>query len=509
MERGELKVIEAEPAVVDGQQRWLNTIKAPLKDAAGNVTGIVGFVHDITELQNIQTILSQRATELETVANVGTVAATILEPDELLQQVVDLTKERFNLYHAHIYLLNQAKAELALTTGAGSVGQTMVAEGRRIALSQEQSLVARAARSHEGVVINDVQAEPGFLPHPLLPETRSEMAVPLMMGNEVQGVLDVQADSVNRFTAEDISIFTTLATQVAVALQNARRYDETQRALDELTRLQRIMAREGWEAFLTGQERPFVGYTFDGKGSKLMTGEEPKLAPVEKTNGKKKKKGKGKASATAIAPPDSAVSIPIAIHGETIGQLGLRNPDGSAIPERKQVLLKAIALQVSEALERARLSEQTQQALAETNEQARRLAVLNELSETISRKETLQEIVSVLMEKVPDILKASRISLHLIDDADETMLRVAGVSGSVADVPAEELIPLAESPMAQALKTRQIVSGAFDTGEEMLQAYFAPLYASGRPLGTFNMVIPVDATLAEGIGKFCCRLPLC
>jgi GAF domain-containing protein len=407
-----------------------------------------------------------------------------------MQQVVDLTKERFNLYHAHLYLLNESKTHLVLTSGAGDIGAKMVAEGRRIASSQEQSLVARAARSQAGVVINNVREETDFLPHPLLPETRAEMAVPLVVGNEVLGVLDVQADEVDRFTAEDINIFTTLASQVAVALQNARRHDEALKALDELTRLQRIMMHEGWEDYLTTQERPFSGYAFNAQGAKPIQNEtkDTTLAKAAETD----------QNGTRPETIDTPLAIPIAVRGELIGKIVLRTPDGNAIPERKQTLIKTVAHQVSEALERARLTAQTQQALAETNEQARRLALLNELSETISRMLTIEDIASTVMNKVPEILAAKRFSLYLIAQEDETMMRVVGVAGEVTDVIKDELIPLAESPMSQALAKRQIIAHSFTSGEDTLQACFAPLYAAGRPLGTFNMVIPTDTLLDEG-----------
>jgi PAS domain S-box-containing protein len=445
---------------------------------------------DITDRREAEATVARRATELETVANVSTVAAAAVEPEELVQQVVDLTKERFNLYHAHLYLLNESKTELVLTSGAGEIGVKMVAEGRRISLDQTQSLVARAARNRAGVVSNNVQAEPGFLPHPLLPETRAEMAVPLVVGNEVLGVLDVQADQVNRFTSEDINIFTTLASQVAVALQNARRHDEALKALDELTRLQRIMVREGWEDYLTTEERPYFGYSFNIKGAKHIQDADDEAVVARQTA--KGKDGAGTETA------DSSVAIPIAVRGELIGKIGLRNPDGSAISERKQSLIKTVAHQVSEALERARLTEQTQRALRETNEQARRLALLNELSETISRITTIEDIAAAVINKVPDILGAKRLSLYLIDKENESMLHVVGVTGEATDVRAGELIPLAASPMAQALEKRQIVADLFTSGQDSLQAYHVPLYASGRALGTFNVIVAANTELDEG-----------
>ena len=150
---------------------------------------------------------TKRAQELVTVAEVATAVTEIQDPQTMLQQVVDLTKERFGLYHAHVYLLNEVGDTLELRSGAGEVGRQMVAEKRSIPLAAEQSLVARAARTKEGVIVNDVQQDPNFLPHPLLPDTRAEMAVPLLIGDRVLGVLDVQSERVGRFTEEDIKIF--------------------------------------------------------------------------------------------------------------------------------------------------------------------------------------------------------------------------------------------------------------------------------------------------------------
>ena len=191
---------------------------------------VVVSLIDITEREQGRELLAKRAAELGAVAEVSTAAATILETDKLLQEVTDLTKERFELYHAHLYLLDEPGDILNLAAGAGEVGRRMVAEGWSIPLEREQSLVARAARLRQGIIVNDVQAEPGFLPNPLLSETRSELAVPLIVGERVLGVLDVQADVIDRFSDEDVRIQTTLAAQVVVALQNAQSYEQTQQA---------------------------------------------------------------------------------------------------------------------------------------------------------------------------------------------------------------------------------------------------------------------------------------
>jgi PAS domain S-box-containing protein len=180
------------------------------------------------ELEELSKSLEQRVADrtkvLSSVAEISTTASTVLDTDQLLQQVVDLAKERFDFYHAHIYLLNEAGDTLVLSSGAGDVGRQMVAEGRSIPLNREQSIVTRAAREKKGVTVNDVTQTPDFLPNPLLPDTRSEMAVPMMIGEQVLGVLDVQSEVVGRFAEADVAVQSTLASQIASAVQNARLY---------------------------------------------------------------------------------------------------------------------------------------------------------------------------------------------------------------------------------------------------------------------------------------------
>jgi signal transduction histidine kinase len=182
----------------------------------------------------------RRARELETVAVVSTTASTTLDPNELLQSVVDLTKERFNLYHTHIYLADESWNTLLLASGAGEIGRQMVMAGHAIQIDTEKSLVARATRERAALIVNDVRKEENYLPNPYLPDTRSEMAVPMISGDKVIGVFDVQSNLVGHFTQEDANIYTTLALQVAVALQNARLYVEQSETVAQLRELDRL-----------------------------------------------------------------------------------------------------------------------------------------------------------------------------------------------------------------------------------------------------------------------------
>jgi GAF domain-containing protein/HAMP domain-containing protein len=180
-------------------------------------------------LSDLEQRVAARTRDLATVAEVGTATSTILESRRLLQEVVDLTKERFNLYHSHIYLVDEKAENLVLTAGAGEPGRIMVSEGRSIPISRGQSLVARAARERKGVTVNDVTQAPDFLANPLLPDTRAELAVPMIVAGNVIGVFDIQSEQVGRFTDADVSIQTALAAQLAVSIQNVRSFEQSRR----------------------------------------------------------------------------------------------------------------------------------------------------------------------------------------------------------------------------------------------------------------------------------------
>ncbi len=169
----------------------------------------------LDETEHSRQQLDKRAAELETVAQVGTAAATILEPQALLQSVVDLTSYSFKLYHTSVYLLNETGDFLELAAASGKIGHAIMGEGYKIRIYQEKSIIAKAARRRETIIVGDTHDDPDFLYHHLLPDALSEMSIPLIVGEQLIGVFDVQADSAGRFTEENTRTFTTLASQTA------------------------------------------------------------------------------------------------------------------------------------------------------------------------------------------------------------------------------------------------------------------------------------------------------
>ncbi len=194
------------------------------------------------ETRRSQIELDKRAQQLAAVAEISTVSSKELDIQKMLESVVFLTQRKFGLYHAHVFIFNEATQILKIAACGWKEGDEH--EGTHgtaaIPLSQEQSLVARAARTRKPVIVNDVHNEPGWLPNPLLPDTASELAVPLLIGDQILGVLDVQSDRLNAFTEEDANIQTTLASQVATALQNARSFSQAQKQAERESTLNLI-----------------------------------------------------------------------------------------------------------------------------------------------------------------------------------------------------------------------------------------------------------------------------
>jgi len=223
---------------------------------AERLSAHIESLRQFDETKRGQIELDRRAQQLAAVAEVSSVSSRELDIDKMLQSVVHLTQRQFGLYHAHVFTYNEYTDELQITACGWQEGDEHdgTHETVSIPLSREQSLVARAARTRQAVIVNDVKSEPDWLANPLLPDTASEMAVPLIIGDQVLGVLDVQSDRIDAFSEEDANIQATLASQVATALQNARSFARAQQQAARETTLnvisQKIQSATSVEAVL-------------------------------------------------------------------------------------------------------------------------------------------------------------------------------------------------------------------------------------------------------------------
>jgi putative methionine-R-sulfoxide reductase with GAF domain len=177
-------------------------------------------------INTLEQRVADRTQALAISAEVGRQLSTILDEDELVTAVVNQVRDAFDYYQAQIYLLADDGQTLVMAGGTGQAGQQMLAQGHKLQVGV--GLVGRAAEINQVILVSDVTQDENWLPNPLLPDTKSETAVPIATGDQVIGVLDVQQNSVNGLLPEDTELLKSVANQVAVALRNARLYRTTQ-----------------------------------------------------------------------------------------------------------------------------------------------------------------------------------------------------------------------------------------------------------------------------------------
>jgi nitrate/nitrite-specific signal transduction histidine kinase len=235
-----------------------NSMTAQLREL---ISSLENRVEERTRaLRKANKALEQRALQLQTGAQVGREITSILDIDVLLPRVVETIREAFGYYHVQVFLLDRDANELVLRASS----DTKSLEHHRLGL-ELASVNAQAAQSGEAVLANDVLSDPSFLPDNQLPETRSELVIPLRLGSQVIGTLDVHSRRVGAFGEEDVVAIQSLGDQIVVAIENAHLYDQSRElaVLEERTRLARdlhdsatqslyslVLLTEGWRRLL-------------------------------------------------------------------------------------------------------------------------------------------------------------------------------------------------------------------------------------------------------------------
>ena len=191
-----------------------------------------------SSLQHLDFRVRERTRALEVAASIGRRIATILDQDELAAAVVEEVQKAFNYYHVHIYILEAHTNRLVLVNGTGQAGRSMRKFRHYVNLGE--GLVGRAAATNITILAPDVTRDPRWLPNKWLPETKSELAVPIATEQEVLGVLDVQRTTAGSLTEADANVLQLVANQVAIALQNSRLYALTQRRANWQSRVNTI-----------------------------------------------------------------------------------------------------------------------------------------------------------------------------------------------------------------------------------------------------------------------------
>jgi GAF domain-containing protein len=340
--------------------------------------------------------LARRTRYLEATSLVARDAAGLLDLEEQLSRVVTLISERFGFYHTGIFLLDPDREWAMLQAASSKGGQRMLARGHRLRVG-EVGIVGYATAYNLPRIALDVGGDAVYFNNPDLPETRSEMALPLRARGEVIGALDVQSREPDAFSDEDVTALQTLADQVAVAISNARLFQQAQESLEAQRRAYGELSHQAWRDLLRGQ--PNLGFLRNRQG---MSSAGYLWRQEMDTAFRTGKAALGQDGAERLA-------VPIKVGGRVIGVIDARKPGEAGIWGTEEIaLMETLCEELGIALESARLYEDTQ----------RRAARDRLMSEIVARIREPLDVGAVLQTAAREI--GESLGLHTVTIQLET-----------------------------------------------------------------------------------------
>jgi GAF domain-containing protein len=323
--------------------------------------------------------LERRLSQLRTAAEISRSISSVLDPDELLQQVVDLLASNVKLYYAGVFLLDDRGEYAILRAGSGAAGKAMIAEGHRLQVGGS-SMIGWATSTRQARIALDVGSEAVRFNNPHLPLTRSELALPILGKLKVLGALTIQSDQAGAFDENDILILQGIADSLAIAMENAQLFQQNQRDLEEIRALNKQYLQHAWsETNISGdlQVTYHNPYNYSDRGSQ-------------------------------------SVQVPIVIREQPIGNITLDTGEKELSAEEIAVV-DAITTQIALALENARLLEQT------TRRAERERKVLD-ITSKIRSTNDIDRMIQIAVDELQLALGAARaqVILNATQDLEPT-----------------------------------------------------------------------------------------
>jgi GAF domain-containing protein len=335
-----------------------------------------------TELLSSNQLLEKRTERLRTVAEVAHIAVSIPNFDRLLSSITQIISQQLGYYHVGIFLVNEQGESAILRSANTDGGLKMLARGHRLVVGQE-GVVGYVTRSGQPRIAVDTGSDTVFRVNPDLPLTRSELALPLKVAEIVTGALDIQSTEPNAFTEDDISTLSILADQVAIAIQNARLFEQSQRALRDAEIASSQASGLAWKGYT--ERVQIKGYRYDGIRPEPLK----ESLPSSSENG--------------------ALLLPLQLRGQMIGRLQLKTSNAShQWTEDELAIVEATIERVALALEGARLLEDAQK-------RATRETFLSDIAAKLGTSFNLDSILRDTVEELGQTLKNSTVSFQLVN----------------------------------------------------------------------------------------------
>lgn len=327
--------------------------------------------------------IEKRAGQLETIAEISRFISTEKDQEKLLPLITQIVSESFGFYHVGIFLLDENRKYALLRASNSSGGQVMLRRQHKLEVGQT-GIVGNVTLTGNPRVALDTDEDAVFFNNPDLPETRSEMAVPLTSRGTIIGALDVQSTIANAFTDEDVSIITLLADQVAIAIDNVRLLEEAKNSLAESQSLFSDYLTNAWQR---KSDTAVLGYQQTLAGGKVITSKMPnEQVSIPEQNTK-------------------TIAIPIQVRDQVIGVLNVSANSEEKTWNRDEVsIVEAVAERLGLALDNARLFE-------ETSSRASRERLVSDITTKIRSTNDPQEMVKTAMEELQRALGATHIEI--------------------------------------------------------------------------------------------------
>ena len=449
-----------------------------LEGLAGNIANALASARLLADIQRRHEGLSaiydqteRRARYLQTTADLARAISSLLDPQELPHRAVELISTGLNLYHAGIFLVDETGEWAVLVAASSEGGKRMLARDHRLRVG-EQGIVGWVTHTGHSRIALDVGDDAVHFRNPDLQDTRSEIALPLKVGDRVIGALDVQSTQEGAFSREDATVLQTLADQIVVAIENARLFQATQQALEEVQTLQRHYAAQEWERLSVDRDDLKAQYRSLGVPS-LETAWTPEMEIAW-------------ANESPVAL-QSALAVPIRLRGEVIGVLDLQDTnDSRPWTEEEIALVTTVTDQLSLALENARLFEEAQV-------RAEEMAALNELGQALTTRLDVEGVLDEAYRGASRLLDTTNFYVALYDhEFDSISFPLATEDGRQVEWPPRQMGPgltehIVRNPqpllIPENVSERLIEMGIEQIGQAARSWLGVPLIAGDRVLG--------------------------
>lgn len=373
------------PVTAGGRGDEVGTLSAAFIDMRTHVRDL---------LDDLEARMAARARDISATQDVSRFAATQRNLQTLLDQVVELIVEKFpNIYHAQVFLVDAERDNAVLRATTGEAGKVLLARGHRLSVGG-QSLVGQAVLQGQLVVARDTATSLIHRPNELLPDTRAELVIPLRIGEQIMGVLDVQSKSRNTFDEQEVGILQTMADQVAVAIENARLYQESVQRLEQIQQTNRNATLKTWQEYVYSQrESSLTSQAGTATGNDLS---ELRRRAIEQ--------GRiivGQPTSNQTVP----IAVPIQLRGQTLGAVEWEIPEFD-FTNNKLLMAQELANRLAVSLDNARLFQESQRA-------TERERIVNAISAKLTPQTEIDDILQTAVREVGQALRAPQVSIRL------------------------------------------------------------------------------------------------